>query len=364
MRSDSVRVGINGDGLLGWSVARAVQAQPDMTLAGIRDVSSGRRARDAERRGFAVYAAPAGRDAAPVPVQARLEDLLAEVDVLVDCTPTPRNLKRCRGAAVKTVVQTDGAPVAPAAPFLAAANYERVVGLQAARVASSDTAALVRTLGALGRAGLLARASGSFGGRWRCGRAHEPRHDAAARRIRAAADLRDAGELVPGVEATLADVDGRDTRCHVHTWRAELTRPATRDEVLDALRAAPRVAVARMCDGILAELMCDLGCLDGQLGDVVVWEDLVAVEGAEACFTCQVFDEGLLVRETIDAVRALAGHVPEGRESMRLTDDALGATPAFLVSPAEREATRRRRAFRLAETPAPATGITAQSASA
>lgn len=56
--------------------------------------------------------------------------------------------------------------------------------------------------------------------------------------------------------------DPRSRRCHavkaahnsshLHTWWVELSRAATRDEVLEAFRAAPRIAFVRSSDGIVA----------------------------------------------------------------------------------------------------------------
>jgi glyceraldehyde-3-phosphate dehydrogenase (NAD(P)) len=58
---------------------------------------------------------------------------------------------------------------------------------------------------------------------------------------------------------------------------------------------------------------------------------VLAVQGREAFYTYQVFNEAIVVPETIDAVRALAGHVKDGAESIALTDRALGVRRDFLV---------------------------------
>jgi glyceraldehyde-3-phosphate dehydrogenase (NAD(P)) len=116
----------------------------------------------------------------------------------------------------------------------------------------------------------------------------------------------------------------------------ELTRPATVDEILDAFRTASRVAFVRMRDGIVAlnsavELMRDLGRPRGDMWEVALWEDVLAVQGREAFYTYLVFNEAIVVPETVDAVRALAGHVTDGRASMTLTDRALGVQREFLA---------------------------------
>jgi glyceraldehyde-3-phosphate dehydrogenase (NAD(P)) len=44
-----------------------------------------------------------------------------------------------------------------------------------------------------------------------------------------------------------------------------------------------------------------------------------------------VFNQAIVVPETIDAVRALAGHVKDGPTSIALTDRSLGVRRDFLA---------------------------------
>ena len=101
-----------------------------------------------------------------------------------------------------------------------------------------------------------------------------------------------------------------------------------REEVLDALRAAPRIAFIRMEDGLTGlnttvELMRDLGRPRGDMWEVALWEDVLTVEGDEAFLTYQVYNEAIVVPESIDAIRALAGGVSDGAASIAMTDEAL-----------------------------------------
>jgi glyceraldehyde-3-phosphate dehydrogenase/erythrose-4-phosphate dehydrogenase len=68
------------------------------------------------------------------------------------------------------------------------------------------------------------------------------------------------------------------TSSHLHAWSVELTRPASKEEVLAAFRAAPRIAFLRMADGIVAlnsthELRSDLARPRGDMWEVGLWED-------------------------------------------------------------------------------------------
>jgi glyceraldehyde-3-phosphate dehydrogenase (NAD(P)) len=197
----------------------------------------------------------------------------------------------------------------------------------------------VRTLGALKEAGLLGKARGVLIRRatdpWEADHggvmntvvpeAHIPSHQGP-----------DAQTVIPDLDVITVAAKAAHTQCHLHYWIVELTRTASRDEVLGAFRAAPRIAMVRMQDGVVAlnstvELMRDLGRPRGDLWEVALWEDVLAVHGREAIYTYQVFNEAIVVPETIDAIRALAGRVTNGATSIAQTDRALGMRRDFLV---------------------------------
>ena len=100
-----------------------------------------------------------------------------------------------------------------------------------------------------------------------------------------------------------------------------------------------------MSDGIVAlnstiELMRDLGRPRGDLWEVALWADVLNVEGREAFYTYQVFNEAIVVPESIDAIRALTGIVLDPAESIALTDRALGILHEFLAEPTARPVSR------------------------
>lgn len=86
-----IRVAVNGYGVIGKRVADAVCLQPDMELVGVADIVSDYRIRVAAERTYPVFAStPEARsemEGAGVPVAGGLDDLLAGVDVVADCTP-------------------------------------------------------------------------------------------------------------------------------------------------------------------------------------------------------------------------------------------------------------------------------------
>lgn len=141
---------------------------------------------------------------------------------------------------------------------------------------------------------------------------------------------------MPELDVITMAVKASHTQTHNHYWVVELNREASRDEVLAAFKAVPRIAFIRMSDGIVAlnstiELMKDLGRPRGDMWEVALWEDVLTVNGNEVYYTYQVYNEAIVVPETIDAIRALIGTVKDGSESIRITDEAMGMRKEFLI---------------------------------
>jgi glyceraldehyde-3-phosphate dehydrogenase (NAD(P)) len=122
---------------------------------------------------------------------------------------------------------------------------------------------------------------------------------------------------------------------HLHHWIVDLTRPASRDEVLAAFMAVSRIAFVRLSGGVTAlnvtaELMKEIGRPRGDMWEVALWEDILDVEGRELRYVYQVDNQAIVVPETIDALRALSGIERDGGQSIQRTNDSLGIGPAFV----------------------------------
>jgi glyceraldehyde-3-phosphate dehydrogenase (NAD(P)) len=346
MPGPAIRVAVNGYGVIGKRVADAIIAMPDMQLVGVSDVVSDYRMQAAIARGIAVYAGLPDRIAAMrdagVPISGTLDDLLTGVDVVVDCTPkgvAAENLDRYQKAGRKAIFQGGESHKLTGHSFVAQANYATTLGCATTRVVSCNTTSIVRTLVALRDAGLLRKARGTLIRRatdpWEedhsgimntvVPESHVPSHQGP-----------DARTVAPDLDVVTMAAMAAHTQSHIHFWVVELARPASREDVLDAFRAAPRIAFLRMKDGIVAlnntlELMRDLGRPRGDLWEVGLWEDIVTVQGDELYYTYQVDNEAIVVPETIDAIRALVGTVTDGQESIGLTDEVLGIQRSFVV---------------------------------
>ncbi|MET3948336.1 glyceraldehyde-3-phosphate dehydrogenase (NAD(P)) [Arthrobacter sp. UYCu512] len=339
------RVAVNGYGVIGKRVADAVLLQPDMELIGVADIITDWRIRSTAGR-FPLFASTVeALDAmgqAGLTISGDLDDLLARTDVVVDATPkhvAAGNLPRYRAAGVKVVLQGGESHDTTGHSFVAQANYDSALGRVMTRVVSCNTTSIVRVLGALQDAGLLAKARGVL-----IRRATDPWESHLGGIMNTMVPEPkipshqgpDARTVLPGLDVVTIAAKGAHTQTHNHYWTLQLTRAASREEVLAALRAAPRIAFIRMADGLVAlnstiELMKDLGRPRGDMWEVAVWEELVTVDGDEAYLTYQVYNEAIVVPETIDAIRALTGSAPDAVTSMTMTDSTLGMRQDFLA---------------------------------
>ena len=164
-----VRVAVNGYGVIGKRVADAVVLQPDMALAGVCDVSADWRPRMALAKGFALFGATADHAAAmravDLAVSGTLDDLLAQADVVVDCTPkriAAANVEAYRKRGIRFILQGGEKHSVTGHSFVAEASFASAIGRDSTRVVSCNTTSIVRTLNALKRASLLARARGTL----------------------------------------------------------------------------------------------------------------------------------------------------------------------------------------------------------
>lgn len=339
-----VKVGINGYGVIGKRIADAIRKQSDMQLVGVADVAADYRTRTANALGIAMYAANPDAQvtlsANGIAHEGTLEDLLQAVDIVVDCTPkrvAGTNKAIYEAASVKSIFQGGESHALTGHSFVAQANYATALERDCTRVVSCNTTSIVRTLGALKAAGLLTRARGTLIRRasdpWE-GHVEGIMNTVVPEKAIPSHQGPDAQTVDPTLDVVTTAVKASHNSSHLHAWWVELTRESDRDEVLAALRAAPRIAFLRMDDGLSAlnattELMLDLGRPRGDLWEVALWEDGLAVHGREAYYTYQVFNQAIVVPETIDAIRALTGIERDANRSIATTDRALGITADF-----------------------------------
>ena len=161
MSNKKIKVAVNGYGVIGKRVADAIRLQPDMELVGVADVVSDYRVKAAVVLGLPIYVSLPEKSNemknAGIPISGNLDDLLKQTDVIVDCTPKgigAKNLELYKKAGIKAIYQGGEKHSLTGHSFVAQANYETALGLDATRVVSCNTTSTVRTLIALRNAGL------------------------------------------------------------------------------------------------------------------------------------------------------------------------------------------------------------------
>ena len=335
----NIRVAVNGYGVIGKRVADAVAAQHDMTLAGVADVVTDWRVAVARAKGYPLYGATPehvrAQNEAGLDPAGTLDDLLAAADIVVDCTPkkvAAGNVERYRERGIRFIVQGGEKHAVTGHSFTAENNYDTAVGRDNTRVVSCNTTSTVRTLSALKRAGLLKRARGTL-----LRRATDPWESHLGGIMNTLVPEPeipshqgpDAQTVDPDLDVVTMAVKVPETLGHLHYWSVQLTRKASKDEVLDAFRTSSRIAFIRMADGLTAlntvkELMADLGRPHDNLYEVALWEDMLTVQGDEAFYAYMVDNQAIVIPETIDAIRALTELEMDGATSIRKTNEALG----------------------------------------
>lgn len=344
MSNRRVRVAVNGYGVIGKRVVDAVKLQTDMEFVGVSDIAHDFRIKTALKRDIPIYASLSEKvkemKEAGVPVAGTLADLLSQIDVIVDCTPKgigARNLETYKNAGVKAIFQGGEGHELTGHSFVAQANYESALKRDTTRVVSCNTTSIVRTLSALRNADLLKKARGVLIRRatdpWESDHSgimntvvpeiHIPSHQSP-----------DAKTIIPDLDVITIAAKAAHTQNHVHFWSIELKRKVERQEVIQAFKAAPRIALINAADGIVAvnstvELMRDLGRPRNDMWEVGLWEDSLVVQGNELFYSYQVDNEAIAIPENIDAIRALMGVEPNAAASIEKTDHAMGISKSF-----------------------------------
>lgn len=242
------------------------------------------------------------------------------------------NVDIYRQRGIKFIVQGGEKHEVTGHSFVAESTYASALSQDSTRVVSCNTTSIVRTLTALKQAGLLRRARGML-----LRRATDPWESHLGGIMNTLAPEPeipshqgpDAQSVDPDLDVVTMGVKVPETLAHLHYWSVQLTRPASRDEVLEAFPASSRIALIRMDAGLTAinavkELMADLGRPHDNLYEVALWSDMLKVEGDELFYAYMVDNQAIVIPETIDAIRALSGSISNADESIAKTDAALG----------------------------------------
>ena len=338
MADRRTRIGLVGYGVIGRRVADAIALQADMELIGIADVATDWRIGQAVAKGHRLFAAmPDALEpmrSAGLELAGSLDDLVSASDLVVDCTPKKvgaANAQTYRRLDRPFIVQGGEKHEVAGHSFVAEASFDSAAGKPATRVVSCNTTSIVRTLGALKRAGLLRKARGTL-----LRRATDPweshlggiMNTLVPEPVIPSHQGPDAQQVDPDLDVVTIGIKVPETIGHLHAWSVELAREAGKDEILAAFATSPRILQIDSRTGLEAvnsikEWMADLGRPHDNLYEVALWADSLAVQGKELFYTYMVDNQAIVIPENIDAIRALTG-TASAEESMRMTNQTLG----------------------------------------
>lgn len=334
-----IRVAINGYGDIGKRVADAVVLQDDMELAGVCDVVSDWRIKMAVEKSYPIFAFNNSFKnkmiEAGIPVEGNLDELIAESDIIVDCTPksiAAGNIEKYMAINLKFIVQGGEKHEVTGHSFNAENNYETALGLNSTRVVSCNTTSILRTLTALKKAGLLKKARGTL-----LRRATDPWESHLNGIMNTLVPEKD----IPshqGPDAQLVDseldvitvaVKVPETLSHLHYWNVQLTKKVNKNEIIAAFKSSSRILLINYSDGLSAnnvikEWMLAKGRPYGDMYEVALWQDMLKVVDNELFYAYVVDNQAIVIPETIDAIRALTGIEKNAASSIKKTNKSLG----------------------------------------
>ena len=334
-----IKVAINGYGVIGKRVADAVALQDDMVLAGICDIASDWRIRMAQEKGYPIFT-PDNKykqqlSDANIAVAGALDDLIEHADIIVDCTPkkiASQNIRKYKTAQIKFIVHGGEKHEVTGHSFSAENNYESALGRESTRVVSCNTTSILRTLTPLKKAGLLKKARGTL-----LRRATDPWESHLGGIMNTLVPEQeipshqgpDAKTVDPDLDVITSAVKVPETLSHLHYWNVQLTRKASKEEVLSAFKSSSRIFLIDFKDGLSAnnvikEWMLAKGRPFGDMYEVALWQDMLKVIDDELFYAYVVDNQAIVIPETIDAIRALSGIEKDAKKSINKTNDSLG----------------------------------------
>ena len=333
-----IRVGVNGYGTIGRRVADAVRKQKDMELVGVTAAHPHYKYALANEKGIPLYALDMKSleafNKAGYSLKGTLNDLLQRVDLVVDGAPEDSgtaNRAAYNAAGVKAVFQGGEEHELTGASFVAQCNFEEARGKSMVRVVSCNTTGLCRTISAVDRGVGVLRARAVL-----ARRATDP-DDVKKGPIDAVVldPTTVPSHHGPDVQTVLHDLPivtmafkVPTTHMHLHSLILSLKRPASGEDVLKALQAAPRMTLVDGRSGFkstanIMDWAREKGRDRNDVYEATVWRDSITVVDGEAYMFLGVHQEAIVVPENIDAIRALTGGYAR-EESMKMTDESLG----------------------------------------
>ncbi|MEW8959831.1 MAG: type II glyceraldehyde-3-phosphate dehydrogenase [Moorella sp. (in: firmicutes)] len=334
-----VKVGVVGYGVIGQRLADGVVRQGDMELVGIADVAPTLALRALAEKGmpYKLYCANPESipqmEAAGIPVTGTLDDLLDQVDIVLDATSAGvgrKNKEIYQKRGLKAVFQGGEKNDVADVFFHGYANYEKGLGKDYLKLTSCNTTGLIRAVDCLDRLVGIERVVVTIVRRSADpGDTHRGVVDLALVEPVPNHQAKDLMLIMPHIEATGLLVHVPTTHGHIISILATPKKSISKEEVLAAFNAHPRIRVVRIADGFnsntaLFRYARDLGNPRGDMYEIAVFEETIAFSGNNIFFTISVPQEAVVTPETMDAVRASLNMQATRDEAVAMTNKYLG----------------------------------------
>ena len=277
-----------------------------------------------------------------VKVSGTTEDLVADADIIIDCTPGKlgvNNMEMYKSAGTKAIWQGGEKHAPIGVSFNALTNYKSSINADFVRVVSCNTTGLARTLfpvlqkyGIDNVQAVMVRRSG------------DPK-DSDRGPINSIEPVLsvpshhgpDVQTVIEGINIQTMAVKVPTTIMHVHCIIAELDNEPNVDEILSMWESTPRV---NLLEGFLnkdgskirnlpgtaeiMELARDALYTRGDLNQIAVWKDGVHAFGKKLYYYQAIHQESDVIPENIDAIRAMFSLESDNMKSILKTNKALG----------------------------------------
>ena len=337
-----IKVAVNGYGTIGKRVADAVSAQPDMEIIGVSKTKPGAEAFVAKERGYPLYIADITKkeafEKAGIPVAGSVEEMIQKADIVVDATPGGvgvGNKALYEKYGKKAIWQGGEDHEVAGFSFNASCNYKDAIGRQYARVVSCNTTGLCRIINLIDSAfgvkkvrATMVRRGGDPGDIKRgpidaivLNPVTIPSHHGP-----------DVQSVLPHINIVTSAMIVPTTLMHMHFLNMELKNPATKEQVIELIKAHSRLGLIEKSTGItstaqLKEYTSDLLRPRGDLWENGIFKDSISVlDGTDLYLFQAIHQEADVVVETVDCIRAMAGEVTSAAESIAITNKAVGLT--------------------------------------
>lgn len=333
------KVGVVGYGVIGQRLADGVARQEDMELLGVADVAPTLSLRALAEKGMPYrffLAAPQNQEQlkeAGIPVSGTLEDLVAGVDIILDATAAgigKKNKELYQKHRVKAIFQGGEKNDVAEVFFHGYANYELGLGKDYLKLTSCNTTGLIRAVDCLDREVGVERVVVTIIRRSADpGDTHRGLVDVSLVEPVPNHQAKDLMHIMPHIEATGLLVHVPTSHGHIISVLATPKKAMSREEVLAAFSRLPRIRVVKIADGFnsnaaLFRYARDLGNPRGDMYEIAVFEETVAIVGKDIFFAINIPQEAVVTPETMDGIRAALRMQEKREEALALTNRYLG----------------------------------------